>query len=45
MAPELPVLAVPVLKKSAPLDPAVPALALRIRTAPLDVAVPSPPAK
>ena len=42
MAPELPVLAVPVLKISMPLTPLVPELMDRIVMAPLDVDVPSP---
>ena len=42
MAPELPVLAEPVLKISMPLTPLVPELMDRMVIAPLDVDVPSP---
>ena len=42
IAPELPVLAEPVLKISMPLTPLVPELMDRIVMAPLDVDVPSP---
>ena len=42
MAPELPVLAEPVLKISMPLTPLVPELMDRMVTAPLEVDVPSP---
>jgi hypothetical protein len=42
IAPELPVLAEPVLKMSMPLTPLVPELMDRMVIAPLDVEVPSP---
>ena len=42
IAPELPVLAEPVLKMSMPLTPLVPEFMDRIVMAPLDVDVPSP---